>query len=113
MKAARQLLFIVFYLSCSYAVTQERTYHAAGEFQSSANDHVQLNENLSDPGHGFPHFRQAKPKAGPEREFRFTDTDTVPLPPEISHWTLFIQKVSLKSIFSVESVLSRAPPARL
>jgi hypothetical protein len=105
-----QLVFLVFYLASSYAVSQERVVLVVSELQhaSSRSAGVQLASCQNQITKGFPAFGQAKPKAACDAYFG---------PSELIHFlahqfdrSFHTQTSPLKSLNSIERLLSRAPP---
>lgn len=113
MKAALRLLFLLFYVASSYAITQERTALIVEKFQrsSSRDDGTQVKKGCKSLFDGFPKYRQAKPKAS--FDLYFHHTEAVHLLPHVSDRSFELQTISLKSLFSLASILFRAPPARV
>ena len=112
MKAVLQLSFIVFYLASSYAITQERTELQVERSQQAATGNSgSIDQACHECHFAFPHFRQATPKAGAVAYF--SHMEAVHLIPHVATGSFPAQKVSFKSISSLENTLLRAPPIQL
>ena len=113
MRQAFQLLFLAFYVTSSYAVTQERTALEADQVghSSSKTDQILIDEAHKHPVDGYPNYRQAKPKAG--ADFFFWRVESVHLLPHVSEHVFHAQTYSFKSLDTLETVLLRAPPLQL
>src|SRR5687767_247648 len=105
------LLFLVFYFASTCAISQERVRLIVGEIQQSASGDagVQLDDGRNQIRNGFPSFRQAKPKAA--SDVYFGPSESIHLLPHKSDGAFHTQASSLKSLHSIERLLSRAPPA--
>jgi hypothetical protein len=112
MKVAFTFLFLLFYVASSYAITQERISLAVEAVQasSSRDNKSQVDEKPDQAAKGFPNYRQAKPKTG--SDLYLIDTEAVSHLPRVSTTSFEPQSVSFKSLFSLESILDRAPPAQ-
>jgi hypothetical protein len=113
MKRLLLLLFLLFYVASSYAISQERVRLIAGEVQHSPahQGEVQIEDDRQETPDDFPNYRQAKPKTicivaiGPAPHFVI-----IPLNADGS---LNVHSVSsLYALYRGESVLSRAPPLK-
>ena len=111
MRRISQLLFLVFYVASSYAISQERVSQVVSDLQrsSSREDGAELDTDHNPSVHGFPIYRQAKPKAGCDAYFG--PVESVHLLPHESDRSFHAQTSSLKSLRSIERLLSRAPPS--
>jgi hypothetical protein len=102
-------LFLLFYIDCSYAISQERVRLLVSEVQHSASrsDGAWVDSGCQQLHDGFSNFRQAKPRAfcalavgrDPTREFA----------PPFSRRPFFPQTISFKPSYRIETVPSRAP----
>ena len=106
------LLFLVFYVASSYAISQERVRLIVSELQHSAShaDQLQLDNGCEQVRNGFPNFQRAKPKTISILCFGLEPLLQQPRVSEVSfhlHPT-----TSFKSLYRGESVLSRAPPSQ-
>ena len=112
MRRILRLLFLVFYVASSYAVSQERVGLIVSEVQrsSSREDGTQLDTDYSQPANAFPMYRQAKPKAGSDAYFG--PVESVHFLAHESERSFHTQTSPLKSLRTIEQLLSRAPPSR-
>jgi hypothetical protein len=111
MRKIVQVLFLVFYFASSYAISQEHVRLVVSELQDSAsrNAEVQIDSCSNLIAYGFPAFRQAKPKTACDTYFG--PRELIHFLPHQSEWTFHTCTSSLKSLASIERLLSRAPPA--
>ena len=104
-----QVLFLVFYMASSYAVTQERTGLTAERFDSNS---VGSQERQADCGaehhlQKFPNYREAKPKIAFDGPLK----DRLDTPAPLASERCFSPLIhSFESIISTQTILSRAPP---
>jgi hypothetical protein len=113
MRRIAQFLFLLFYVASSYATNQERIRLIVSElYHSSSRDgQSQIDADWSRLDGSFPNYREAKPKAiGALKVVRDQNLDFLP---QVSHRVFHIQGHSLKSLFSIECILDRAPPTLL
>ena len=113
MHGACKFLFLLFYVASSYAITQERTSLQVDQVQHSPSrtDQNQIDEDCEHRADGYPSYRQAKPKPGWDLYFWRVES-VLPLP-HVSEPSFHLQTLSFKSLHSLETVLSRAPPVQL
>ena len=111
MRRILQLLFLVFYVASSYAVSQERVRQVVSELQrsSSTEDGTLLDTGHNQSVNAFPIYRQAKPKAGCDAYFG--PVESVHFLPHEAERSFHAQTASLKPLRSIELLLSRAPPS--
>jgi hypothetical protein len=105
------VVFVLFYMASSYAVTQERTDLIAGRVRDSASERRQshLEERASYLVDAFPQYREAKPKAGCDLFFS-RPVSLGPLP-NISERCFRVDDYAPACTTDLEGFLSRAPPA--
>jgi hypothetical protein len=105
-----QLLFLVFYVASSYAISQERVGLIVSELQRSSSkiDGTHLDAARGQSHDTFPTYRQAKPKAASDAYFG--PMELVHLLPHQSERSFHAQTFPLKSLRGIELLLSRAPP---
>ena len=103
------LTFVLCYVASSYAVTQARTSFLVGEFEhSSRPSQAQVDGPCKQVNSAFPSYRQAKPN--PIFGSYILQARQPDISPVVSERLFHVQTVSLKSIDSIDSIPSRAPP---
>jgi hypothetical protein len=110
MRRSVQILFLIFYLASSYAVSQERTTLLVADLQhcGSRGDDSSIDPGSAQLQNDFPNFRQAKPK-GPCVLY-FERSESVSLLPLVSKRSFHPLTYSLQPLYLDANVLSRPPP---
>jgi hypothetical protein len=106
-----QLLFLFFYIDCSYAVSQERVRLIVSEVQHAAqrSDDMQFGDGCTRSHDGFPNFQRAKP-----RTFCALGLGRDPIgeiQSALSGRSFFPQIISFNSLYRTQKVPTRAPPS--
>jgi len=106
-----QIVFLLFYVASSYAITQERTSLIVSELyhSSSRSNQLQFDSGCKQLRNGFPNFQRARIKTICALQIG-RNLNGNSLSP-ISQPTFPVQLRSLKSLHSAESILDRAPPS--
>lgn len=107
MRAAIQLLFILFYLGSSYVTTQHRLSHIVHKLEHSNSRTRDVSLESCKEGMRYTHFREAK-KVG--LEFHPGADATPRVAAIVSNGHFLPQPTSTKSQFEGETSHSRAPP---
>jgi hypothetical protein len=105
-----QLAFLMFYSASSYAIGQERISLVVDEVQHSLArpDGLQFDSGCNQLRNGFPNFRQAKPETlcmlyfGVTQKFELWRVE--------AEREFHTQSHPLKSLDTIEIILTRAPP---
>jgi hypothetical protein len=110
MRWAFQLVFVIFYSASSYAIAQERVRVIVDELQHSVarSDGLQFDDGCNQLRNGFPNFRQAKPQASCILYFGLTQNFELWLVE--AEREFHTRSHPLKSLDTIERILSRAPP---
>ena len=105
-----QLVFLLFYIGSSYAITQERTSVQADQVRHSCpkGEHTQIHEHCKHLAHQYPNYREAKPKTG--CDLYFWPRESVHLRPCVSERGFHPQTYSFKSLATLRTILLRGPP---
>ena len=101
--------FLLFYVASTDAISGERVVMIVSGLQQSppTGDRTRLDAGKQLP-QGFPNYREAKPRGG--AGLPFGRTKSVHTPPNLNERCIHPQTHPLKALFSLESVLLRAPP---
>jgi hypothetical protein len=106
-----QIVFLLFYVASSYAITQERTSLIVSELyhSSSRSNQFEFDSGCEQLRNGFPNFQRANPKTICALQIgRKLNVNSIS---PISQPAFPVQLRSLKSLYSAESILDRAPPS--
>lgn len=111
MRRVLHFLVILYYVASSYAVSQERTSLIVSELHhsSSRQAQTQIDTGCTQLHAGLPNYRHAKPKSICALEF--APVEKTYFLPQVSSRVFQFQSHSLKSLYSIESILYRGPPS--
>jgi len=106
------LLFLLFYVASSYAISQERVRLIVSEIQHSSghDDGSQVDAGCKKLRNGFPNYQRAKPKT--ICVLYVGQNLSLQLVRHVSDRSFHPHTLSFKSLDSSKSVLSRAPPSQ-
>lgn len=111
MKSAVRVVFLLFYVASSYAITQERTALTTENLQRSISDSLKTEIGESGPQtpSASPEFRQAKPRPAADHFFGFGEAVRL-LPPEAAFGSTVVLEVLDSRSTYLAGLPSRAPP---
>jgi hypothetical protein len=108
MRRSLQIIFILLYVASTYATKQALTRIIVSELQHSSQDDQAQTRSRSQIEAGFPKHREAKPN--PTCSLDVVQIDRVDVLPVFSECVFHLHIHSLKSLNTIQSISSRAPP---